>query len=460
MRNKILLLLGLLLLPLNVFAASGSIKASASSSRVTIGNTITVKVKVSSTDTLGSWRYGLSYDKSKLSLISGDTSIVGYGDGTYKSKTYSYKFKAIATGSARITIDNPKIADWNTEAYIQTSAGNLTLTVKEVVIINYSSDNNLKSLSIDGFDITPVFNKNTLEYSATLKPTTTSIKVNATLSDSKAKLSGVGEVEVKEGTNQINVVVTAENGTSKTYVINAVVPEKDPIEHKFGEETYSILRKLPETIPVNFNNATLKFDNEEVPCLQNQTLNLTLIYLRNSKNEESFYIYDEKSDKVTLYNQIDNNELSVYILNDIDNIKGLHKTTLKINGQEVVAYQIKSGSRDYVIKARNVSTGKENLYVYDQDNKTISLFNQEDINYLLDNSNLYKMLLVGLGALLLVLLLIVIVSANNKKKLNAMIVKLQEENRNLEISKEVKNNKKKKEEPKEEEEEVIEKSDE
>ena len=453
MRNKILLLLGLFLLPLNVFAASGSIKASASSSKVTIGNTITVKVTVSSTDTLGSWRYGLSYDKSKLSLISGDTSIVGYGDGTYKSKTYSYKFKAIATGSAKITIDNPKIADWNSEAYIQTSAGNLTLTVKEVVIVNYSSDNNLKSLSIEGFDITPVFNKNTLEYSVTLKPTTTSIKVNATLSDSKAKLSGVGDVEVKEGTNQINVVVTAENGTSKTYVINAVVPEKDPIEHKFGEETYNILRKLPETIPVNFNNA-------EVPCLQNQTLNLTLIYLRNSKNEENFYIYDEKNDKVNLYNQIDNNELSVYILNDIDSIKGLHKTTLKINGQEVVAYQIKSGSKDYVIKARNVSTGKENLYVYDQDNKTISLFNQEDINYLLDNSNLYKMLLVGLGALLLVLLLIVIISANNKKKLNAMIVKLQEENRNLEISKEVKNNKKKKEQPKEEKEEVIEKSDE
>ena len=41
-----------------------------------------------------------------------------------------------------------------------------------------------------------------------------------------------------------------------------------------------------------------------------------------------------------------------------------------------------------------------------------------------------------------------------------MIVKLQEENRNLEISKEVKNNKKKKEQPKEEKEEVIEKSDE
>lgn len=444
MRNKLLLLLGLLLIPLNVFAASGSIKATASSSKVTIGNTITVKVTVSSTDTLGSWRYGLSYDKSKLSLISGDTSIVGYGDGTYKTKTYSYKFKAIATGSAKITIDNAKIADWNTESYISTSSSNLTLTVKEVVVINYSSDNNLKSLSVDGFDITPVFNKNTLEYSVTLKPTTTSIKVNATVNDSKAKLSGVGDIEVKEGTNQINVVVTAENGTSKTYVINAVVPEKDPIEHKFGNDTYNILRKLPETIPVNFNNATLKFNDEEVPCLQNQTLNITLIYLRNSKNEENFYIYDEKNNSVILYNQIDNNELSVYILNNIDKINGLTKTSLKINGESVTAYQIKSGSKDYIIKARNVSTGKEALYLYDQDNKTISLFNLDDINYLLDNSNLYKMLLIGLGSLIFILLLIIIISSNNKKKLNTMIVKLQEENRNLEINKEVKNNKNKK----------------
>lgn len=456
MKNKILLLLGLLLLPLNVFAASGSIKASASSSKVTIGNTIKVKVTVSSTDTLGTWRYGLSYDKSKLSLISGDTSIVDYGDGTYKSKTYSYKFKAIATGSAKITIDNPKISDWNTESYIQTSAGNLTLTVKEVVVINYSSDNNLKSLSIDGFNISPAFNKNTLEYNVTLKPTTTSIKVNATLSDSKAKLSGVGEVEVKEGNNQINVVVTAENGTSKTYVINAVVPEKDPIEHKFGEKNYNILRKLPENVPINFSNATLKFNDEEIPCLQNQTLNITLIYLRNSKNEENFYIYDEKNDKVTLYNQIDNNETSVYVLNNIENIKGLYKTSLKIHGEVVNAYQIKLGSKDYIIKARNVSTGKENLYVYDQDNKTISLFNQEDISYLVDNTNLYKMLLIGLGSLIIILFLIMIISTKNKKKLNAMIVKLQEENRNLEISKEINNNKKKK----DKKEEVNEKSDE
>ena len=257
--------------------------------------------------------------------------------------------------------------------------------------INGNGDNTLKSLSVSNCSFN--FYSSVVNYSCSVPSNVNKVTVKAEKAGSSSSVTGVGDYNLTGNTTIIKVVVTAENGTSKTYVINAVVPEKDPIEHKFGEETYNILRKLPETIPVNFNNATLKFDNEEVPCLQNQTLNLTLIYLRNSKNEESFYIYDEKNDKVTLYNQIDNNELSVYILNDIDSIKGLHKTTLKINGQEVVAYQIKSGSKDYVIKARNISTGKENLYVYDQDNKTISLFNQEDINYLLDNSNLYKMLL-------------------------------------------------------------------
>ena len=158
--KKVLLFL-LLLLPLNCYAASGSIKATSSSSKVTLNNTVTVTVKVSSTDTLGSWQYGLSYDKSKLSLISGDTSIVGYGDGTYSSKSYTYKFRAIATGNANITIDNPKIVDWNSESAISTSKTNLTLTIKEPVIINYSSDNNLSSLEVEGFELSPTFNKST-----------------------------------------------------------------------------------------------------------------------------------------------------------------------------------------------------------------------------------------------------------------------------------------------------------
>lgn len=418
MKNKIIMLLGLLLmLPTTVWAASGSIKATASSSRVTLNNTITVTVKVSSTDTLGSWQYGLSYDKSKLSLISGDPSIVGYGDGTYSSKSYTYKFKAIAVGSATITIDNPKIVDWNSESAITTTKSNLTLTIKEPVIINYSSDNNLASLGVEGFTISPEFNKSTLEYSVTVKPDTTSVNIVAKTSDSKAKMSGTGKMDVVEGTNQAKIVVTAENGTSKTYVINITVPEKDPINYKFGQDNYNILRKLPENLPLNFNKATIKFNDEEVPCLQNEKLNITLIYLRNSKNEENFYIYDASKKLVTIYNEVKNNDITIYLTNKEVKVKGYNKRNIKINGVETIGYQLSENSKDFLVMGRNVSTGQDNIFVYDSVNKTISLFNEDDYNYLVDEINLYKMITYALGALLGLLLLIVILLASSRKKL-------------------------------------------
>ncbi len=430
MRKKLWLLV-LFLLPLNVFAASGSIKASASSSKVTLNNNVTVTVKVSSSDTLGSWQFNISYDKKRLSLVSGDTSIVGYGDGTYKSKSYTYKFKAISTGSATISVDNAKIVDWDSEQAISTSAGDLTLTIKEPVVINYSSDNNLKSLSVEGFTISPEFNKSTLEYSATLDANTTKVKINATVNDSKAKLSGTGEKEVKEGNNPFEIVVTAENGSSKTYKLNLVVPEKDPIKYSFGDKEYFVLRKLPEEIPVNFNHSIIKFNEEDVACLQNEHLNLTLIYLRDGNNHENFYIYDLTNKTVRLYNEIKSNDISVFISEPTKELKDLEKTTIEINEHEVSAYQIRKGSNHYIIYGKDVSTGEGNYYIYDKTLKTLGLYSPEDVEYLMNSNSIYKILTYALGGLVIVLLLIVILNASTKKKMNIMINKLTEEREEL-----------------------------
>ena len=208
--KKIIVLLILSILPITVNASS--IKASVSSTKVTLNNTVNVTVKVSSSDsdTLGSWKFNISYDKSKLSLLSGDTSVASFGDGTYKTKSYTYKFKAIAVGNASFSVDNPEVVDWTSENRSKLSPSSLSLTIKEPVIINYSSDNNLKSLKIDGFEISPEFNKSTLNYSATVTPNTTKIKISAETNDSKAKVSGTGEKEVKEGTNSFDIEVTAE----------------------------------------------------------------------------------------------------------------------------------------------------------------------------------------------------------------------------------------------------------
>ena len=112
----------------------------------------------------------------------------------------------------------------------------------------------------------------------TVNSNTTKIKINALVNDSKAKVNGTGEFEVVEGSNSFSVVVTAENGSTKTYTLNVVAPEKDPIKHVFRVDTgnidkkapknaqitygykteeFSILRKLPESLPFNFVSSTI-----------------------------------------------------------------------------------------------------------------------------------------------------------------------------------------------------------
>ena len=425
--KKIVVLLILSILPITVNASS--IKASVSSTKVTLNNTVNVTVKVSSSDsdTLGSWKFNISYDKSKLSLLSGDTSVASFGDGTYKTKSYTYKFKAIAVGNASFSVDNPEVVDWTSENRSKLSPSSLTLTIKEPVIINYSSDNNLKSLKIDGFEITPEFNKSTLNYSATVTPNTTKIKISAETNDSKAKISGTGEKEVKEGTNSFDIEVTAENGSKKTYKLNVVVPEKDPVKSTFGKEEYSVLRKLPENIPVNFNTNTININGEDVPCLQNEKLNLTLLYLRNSKNEEGFYIYDLTHKTVSLYNEIVNNDISIYLVNPIKELDNLIESKININGEEIKAYQIRENSKDYIIYGKDASTGKGAYYVYDKDNRTLSLFNEDDFNYLLEHNNIYKTITYAFSALIFIEFIIIILTNSTKKKMNKMINKMSED---------------------------------
>ena len=424
--KKYILMFMMLLLPLNIYAASGSIKISSNSSNVTLNNTFKVTVKVSTSGKLGSWKFGVSYDKSKLSLIDGKPMDGDSGDGNISSYTYTYKFKAIAVGTATINLESTSLYDWD-ENYIPTSSSTIKVNIKEPVIVNYSSDNNLKSLGVEGFEISPAFDKKTLEYTSLVTATTTKIKINGEVNDKTAKVSGLGEFEVKEGLNEFNIVVTAENGTTKTYVLKVTVPEKDPIMYKFKNGEFNILRKLPEALPTNFVSSTIKFNEEDVTCLKNETLDLTLLYLRDGNNKDGFYIYDEVNNEVTYYNELGSNDFKIYLTNKEIVIKNLEKKEITINDVKVTGYRLTKDSNNYVISGRNISTGKDGIYLYDSVNKTISLFNQSDYDNLINTNKLYIYVSIGLGVCVLILLLALILVNNSKNKLSKVFIAKQEE---------------------------------
>lgn len=80
-------------------------------------------------------------------------------------------------------------------------------------------NNYLSSLAVNG---NYLFEKatNTKEFNLNLDSTTTSIAVDATKVSSKATISGVGSISLKGEKQTVSLVVTAENGATRTYKIN------------------------------------------------------------------------------------------------------------------------------------------------------------------------------------------------------------------------------------------------
>lgn len=104
---------------------------------------------------------------------------------------------------------------------VKSAAGTIkTYTISITRTDNRSSNNNLSSLSVDVGTIK--FNKSTTSYSLTVSSDVTSMKVNATLEDSKSTFaSGYGPrtVKLNYGSNSVVIKVNAENGASKSYTI-------------------------------------------------------------------------------------------------------------------------------------------------------------------------------------------------------------------------------------------------
>lgn len=85
-----------------------------------------------------------------------------------------------------------------------------------------STNNNLSSLSVSGYTISPKFNSGTTSYSMEVPFEVSAININATAQDPKAKVTiGSNQKKLTAGKNNaIKITVTAENGATKTYTLN------------------------------------------------------------------------------------------------------------------------------------------------------------------------------------------------------------------------------------------------
>lgn len=138
---------------------------------------------------------------------------------------------------------------------------------------NLSKNNNLKNLSVEGYELVKVDNNN---YTLIVSNDVTSINVAAEAEDSKAKVSGVGAQELQVGENNIEVIVTSESGVQNKIILK--VTRKDGY---YLEDLESLVN----------NEKTQEYDiiiNSDSKITKEQ-----LNQIKNSKKTIRFNYFDE-----------------------------------------------------------------------------------------------------------------------------------------------------------------------
>lgn len=426
---------------------------STTSNSVIVGNSITLTIK--GNDLAG-----------KFSITSSNSSVVSVSNGSVfiDNDTQQITLNTKSVGSAVITISPTDVTSYGGEGV----KGNKTIniTVKEKPPVNNNSGGSggsykpvakstnsyLTSLTIDGYELDNAFDKETLEYTVTLKADTEKIKINAQLADSQATVTGVGEVSVSDGTNVFEIIVTAENGSKRTYKLTANVLEVEPIKVTIDKEEYTVVRKRKDLPSISdyYEEAEIKINDNVVEGYSNDTLKYKLVGLKNSQGKVNYYIYD--NGKYTLYKEYAFNGMVLQIL-DKPLEEGYKKTNFIYDGNKITSYQevkldlLKNtyaidnndivGNQFYLFYAKNVETGKEQIYQYDALEKTIQRYNTQVLDMYKDTSNTYYMYLlivILIIGIILVVLSIMLIKKSKKRKKEFYLYREAEDDTDLEDS--------------------------
>ena len=407
----------------SIKAASATISVKSNSS-VIVGNTIKVTVTLSSASSLGSWDFSIGYDTSLLRLTSSTAESgqrsVGYVTGNGQtSKTYTFTFKALKSGTASVYVNNAEVYAFD-ESLMSVSKGSKSISIKTQAEIeaSYSKNNYLKSLSVDGYELSPTFDKETLEYTVELDSTVESIKVNASVEDSTASLIGGGEISVVEGSNTIELVVTAQNGNTRTYKITANVKEINPINVEVNNKKYTVVkRKSVLTAPDNFTETTVVINNEEIPAFYNEITDYTVVGLKDEEGIVELFIYDLDSGKYTKYQELNFNSNKIFLLDAVDVPKGLKETTITINEKEVKAYKFDDNSVYYIVYGINLNTGNKDFYMYDSEEYTIQRYDTTMIDKLTKEKDRYLSIVLVLSCVCFLSMLFLLIEVNKYNKI-------------------------------------------
>ena len=224
----------------------------------------------------------------------------GLNAGVSNGSVGTVKFTALKDCTTTVSMSDPKAAD---------KAGDISVgfSGKSIKIYTPSSNNNLSSLSVSPGGIS--FNGGT-SYSTSVGANVTSVTVSAAAQDSKARISGTGPHNLNYGANNINVTVTAEDGSKKTYTIN--VNRKDD---RSTNNNLSSLKVSNGKLQPGFSKGNTKYTMEVPFSVSKLNISATAEDPKSSVNISNPDLIAEETTTVSIKVTAENGSSKTYTIN-------------------------------------------------------------------------------------------------------------------------------------------------
>ena len=246
----------------------------------------------------------------------------------------------------------------------------------------------------------------------------------------KATVQGDGEVALRGGENKVAVVVTAEDGSAKTYNITVKVAREPTVFFSLNGESLGVMQDTDGvTPPAGFSPTTVPYSGEELPAWTNAAGQMLLYLVNQDTLAAGFYLYDEAEGVQSPYLPIVCGA-TTYVYTGVpaekESIPGLTLCDVEAFGHILKGWKYEDASlQDFCVLYLMDAGGNYGCHTYDSQSGTLQRFSGAvftDDGRTMRVPMLYVYIAGGAAAVLLLLVIIlaaVCISRGKKLRLPA-----------------------------------------
>ncbi len=342
--------------PLHIQAGSAVIQFTTAEQQIQKGDIFTVICQVTSTESYLDTEFQIEYDAELVQFLNGGSRVTGDNgiltvssvgnEETSLKKTFSLQFVANKKGSAVFQVKgNASIRDEEGNSF-SSSSNRLVVGIQKKGTAQkqtpapteppratpapvLSANNKLKSLRTSALDFTPAFNGGRDRYTATVEHSADTLFISFQTEDETARVQLKGNENLKEGDNAVSVIVTAQNGESRTYAITVTRETAKEMQERTGgqepagedisfaaakDKNRIILKNSYEfevldpsglkEVPAGYVLSRIEVEGVQIPAFTMKNdldNNYLLMYLKGPAGENTIYQYDRTEKTLQRY---------------------------------------------------------------------------------------------------------------------------------------------------------------